>query len=214
MTASRLTRLLVPAAIAALVAASAVPVAAQDAKPTAKCGVSFTDPAGDNNPTAPASADQDAGDVNLDVLTGFFVYDASKGDKALTANLSVTDLSDRVGPGATGVVWNFNFDIAGATKFVRAMIDFSGGPYYEYGTYLPPDSDVNPAPIGRYQYEGSTTGRFIEGKNGVIEIVVPKAIGGQSGKTLKNPWASASASRQAVPGPVTQSPSRVLSTII
>lgn len=192
--------------IAALVAATISAPAQQGAKPAPECGVQITDKKGDHNATA---GDADAEDFNLDIITGWFAYDASKGDKAVTANLLINDLSKRVPSGATGIVWNVVFVIGDQTRFVRTLVDFSGT-YYEYGTYHPV-SDTNP--IARFQYEGTTEGQMVEGPNGVLTVVVPKETGAVPGADLKTPFATGSASKQAIPGAV-PSPSRGLSTNI
>ena len=219
MTASRLSRLLVPAGVAALLAACAMPASAQDAaKPAPGCGAVFADPANDNNVTGVGSTDFDSADANLDILNGWFDYDSAK--NVVTANLRVTDLNTDFGPDRTGVTWNFTYDVAGKTYFVRAMVDFSGGPFYEYGVYQLPVTSwepgatppENPMPLARYAYLGDTEGKFFEGKNGVIQIVVPKAAGGEVGKKLEHPWATGSAARQVVPGPVKQAPTRGVSS--
>jgi hypothetical protein len=214
MQTSQLSRLLVPAALAALAVATTVPAQADEpgAKPAPRCGTSFTDPANDNNPAqVSTSADRDDGDVNLDILKGWFDHDASKGDKALTANLHVRELSKRIPTASNAVVWSFTYDVGDKTRFVRALIDFSGGPYYEYGSYQLALTTENPLPLNRYAYEGTTEGKFIEGKDGIIQIVVPKAAGADAGK-LEAPWATGAAARQPVPGPVTQAPTRGVSS--
>ena len=195
-------RLAIAFAALLLAVAVALPASAQDAKPEPTCGVSFDDPAGDNNENP---QDADSADSHLDILAGWFNYDAAQGDKGVTANLRVTDLSQRVPDGATGVVWNFVFDVGDTSRFVRTLIDFSGGPYYEYGSV---DTST---PLARYQYEGTTEGKMFEGKDGVISVVVPPAAGATAGAKLSAPFANASASRQAVPGTV-PSPTRGLST--
>ena len=194
-------RLAVAVAALLLAVAVALPASAQDAKPEPTCGISFTDPAGDNNENP---QDVDSADSHLDIVAGWFNYDAAKGDKAVTANLRVTELAPRVPDGATGVVWNFVFNIDDTSRFVRTLIDFSGGPYFEYGTV---DTST---PLARYQYEGTTEGTMFEGKDGVISVVVPPAAGAQAGAKLSAPFANGSASRQAVPGTV-PSPTRGLS---
>jgi hypothetical protein len=212
-----MTRLLAATALAAL--SIAVPAAAQTAPatpppssaPEPRCGTAFTDPAADNNSV---QGDVDSGDVNLDVLAGWFDYDRKLGDKGLTANLRVSDLSKRMFQVSTGVVWNVNYEAGGKNRFVRALVDFSGGPYYEYGVVLPALTTENPLPTPRYAYEGTTTGKLVEGKNGVVQIVVPKAAGGEEGKELKNAWSTTASSRQAVPGSVTQAPTRGLSSTV
>ena len=223
-------RLFAPTALVAVLVA-AVPAAAQQpvaatpppsGAPEPRCGTAFIDPSGDNN-GAPADkpTEQDSGDVNGDILKGWFDYDGAKGAKGITANLQISDLSKRVGtPHGTGTAWNFTYDVGDKTHFVRALVDFSGGPYYEYGVYQVPVQEdpgpppENPMPLARYAYQGTTEGTFKEGKNGVISIVIPKAAGGEQGKELKEPWATASLSRGVVPGTVTQAPTRGVTTPI
>ena len=193
--------------IAALVAATVSAPAQQGAKPAPECGVQITDKKGDHNAT---TGDNDAEDFNLDIITGWFAYDASKGDKAVTANILIADMSDRTPAASTGAAWNFVYsDGPDSNRFVRRLLDFSGE-YYEYGSYIPV-SDTNP--LARYQYEGTTEGQIFEGPDGIISIVVPKEAGAELGKELKTPFATASASKQALPGAV-PSPTRGLSTAI
>lgn len=199
-------RQLLLAAFALLAALIAVPAVAQDAKPTPKCPVSVTDPVGDHNETA---GDGDNEDFNLDITKVWFDYDPTKGEKGLTAQVAVADLSKRVPSGSTGIVWNTAFDVGEARKFVRVLIDFSGGPYYEYGTYIP-SSDTNPLP--RYQYEGKSEGQMFEGKDGVVQVVIPPVVA-TPGQTLKGPFSSGGAARQVVPGTI-GTPTRGLSTTV
>ena len=206
MTFPRRLVVALTSALAALVALTAAVPAQQAAKPAPQCGVQITDKKGDHNET---TGDTDDEDVNLDIITGWFAYDAAKGDKAVTANLLINDLSDRTPSGSTGMVWNFVYVVGEETRFVRTLIDFSGT-YYEYGTYIPV-SDTNP--LARYQYDGGTEGQMVEGPDGVVTMVVPKAAGAEAGKELKTPFATASASKQALPGAV-PSPTRGLSTAI
>lgn len=195
-------RVVVLLGLAALALAAVVPAGAQSPQP--RCGIAFTDPAGDHNG---AAGDLDSGDVNLDILEGWFDYDPAKGDKGLTANIRLAELSTRMPAGGSGAVWNVVWEAGGATRFVRAIVDFSGGPYYEYGSF---DGSL---PLGRYVYEGTTEGSMTEGKNGVLSIVVPAAAGGSPGTSLQTPFATAALSRQVIPGSV-PAPTRGLSSVV
>lgn len=190
--------------LALLVATSGSAPAQSGALPASTCGIVFKDAAGDNNSL---TGDTDDEDVNLDIIEGFFAHDAAKGDKATTANLRVTDMSTRMHSGGTGVVWNFGYNIdAETTKFVRVLVDFSGGPYYEHGTVIP-ESNTNP--VARYQYEGATEGTLVEGPNGGFSIVIPQSVAAP-GTKLTEPFGSSNTSRQAIPGSI-PSPTRGLS---
>jgi hypothetical protein len=194
-------------AAAAILAGGSSPAGAQSAaKPAAGCaGNAFVDSRGDGVGQIEATA-------NLDILSGFFLYDAAKGDKGTTANIVIDNLDETVPPGATGIVWSMVWEYGGTNRFVRALIDFSGGPYYEYGTYLDPGPSVeNPLPLGRFSREGNTEGAMIPGKDGVVSLVVPAAVGGKPGEQLTKPYAQASESVQLLPGSVA-APTRGLST--
>ena len=225
----RLSKILTPPALLALVAVSAAAPASSiaDAAPAPGCYAPFTDPAGDHNPGAPSTAtavqnvqEPDSGDVNLDILEAWLDYDASKGDKGLTANIRIADLSTRAAQPGTGVIWNFIFDVEGQTRFVRAFTDLTGGPYFEWGIRQPASTDYllagevpeNPMPLPRFVYQGATEGQLFEGKNGVVQIVIPKEAGGGAGAVLEAPQATANASKQVVPAAVNQAPSRGIST--
>jgi hypothetical protein len=203
LSTRRTAAVLAVLAFAATSVLALAPAGAQQgaAKPAPGCaGEAFKDPKGDGEPSS------------LDVISGFFLYDPAKGDKALTANVVINDLSDAIPAGATGVVWTMVWDYEGAPRFVRTLIDFSGGPYYEYGTYLEPGPNLeNPLPLGRFAREGNTEGSMATGKDGVVSMVVPKAIGGDAGKTLAKPYALAASATQVVPGSV-PAPTRGLSS--
>lgn len=195
--------------VAALVAA-AVPAPAQEAtKPPPPCpdtgyGHAFYDTHADHNK---AQGDDDDEDVNLDLSRGWFVYDAAKGDRAVTANLSVQDMSDRLPVGSTTMAWNFIYSVAPEShRYVRRLRDFSGE-YYEYGKVTPDGSTA-----GSFQYEGRTEGKAFPGRSGGVTIVVPKAAGAVLGKVLDEPFATTTVSKQA-PG-AAQPFSRGVSTTI
>jgi hypothetical protein len=170
---------------------------AQQPKPTPGCvGTALTDPVGD------AVGFLGNSTPNLDVANGFFLYDARKGDSAVTANITVADLTLDWTATATGLVWVFGFDVGDAHKFVRVLVDFSGGPYFEYGSYLEPGSSGNPLPSNRYAYEGETQGSLTLGPNGVISMVVPPATAAKPGVKLERPYVITAESKQLIPGSI------------
>ena len=183
-------------AVFVILVAGAVPAPAQNAQkadgPPPRCvtsGNAFYDTYADNNKL---DGDEDPDDVNLDLTGGYFLYDASAGDKAVTVNLNVPTMSDRVPVGGTGMAWNFIYsDGPESYRFVRRLRDFSGE-YYEYGKVT---RDGTAA--GSFQYEGKTTGKAFPGRNGGISIVVPAAAGGVLGKQLSEPMATTTVTKQA-----------------
>lgn len=165
----------------ALGAVTAVPARAVDAaKPTACNGVHATDPAGDQelNPLFPAGSTTQP--ANMDATGLFFNHRADKdGKPVLTANISVANLDQSV-PAATdsqgGVYYYVIYSYADAVKFVAAH-NTGSAIEYEFGT-IDPD-------LGTYTTDGSTTGAFFEGADGVVQIDVPEAVGGKIGESIK-----------------------------
>jgi hypothetical protein len=137
----------------------------------------------------------------------FLKYDASKGAEATTLNMVVKNLTLSPPAGATGMVWDFKFaGTDGATHFVRAIVDLSGGSAFEYGSL---DETL---PVQRYVAEGSTPGKFFEGPDGVIQLVVPPDFA-KPGTTLKSIVGEAQLSLQIVPSAVPTPPSRGLTNV-
>jgi len=143
-------------------AIAALPASGQDAKPQVGCaGLTFTDKTGDSS-----------GASNTDVIAGWFTNTAD----GLFANIQVANLDKTVSDGSTGSNWYFQWELAGAVRYVSVALD--GGAFtYEYGTL------ANQA----YSGEGSTTGKAYEGKDGIFSIKVPSAVA-PAGKTLTNPY--------------------------
>jgi hypothetical protein len=137
----------------------------------------------------------------------FYKYDASKGADASTLNMVVKNLSLTPPPGATGMIWDFKFSTGdGATHFVRAIVDYTGGSAFEYGTL---DTSL---PVQRYVPEGSTPGKFFEGPDGVIQLVVPPSFA-KAGNTLKAVIGESQLAFQIIPSAVPMPPSRGLSNV-
>lgn len=162
------------ATLGALAVSGAVPATAQDAKPqpTSCAGLAFEDAAGDQGLAPQARRSPD----NMDVRQGFFRYVVgSDGRPVLTTNLVVAKLDKTVDAGMHGASWYFLWDNDGTTQFTRVdLID--GAITYQYGHQEPQGLTV----------DGTTRGRFIEGEMGVVEVVVPGAMG-VSGKLLGAP---------------------------
>src|SRR4051794_30794808 len=188
-------------AIAALLAGTAT---AADPTPTFNgCG-SFkkdsdkdaTDTVADNSGGAPDE---------VEIETGWVQYDPTAG---ATFNLQIKNLSGTVPPPATSVTYNAIYGgvTSGVTNFVRAHVDFTGMPVFEYGHTEPLATST------RYAYDGSTKGQLFLGEHGVAQVTIPAEAGGKPGSKLTGITAQTQLGRTTVvPGAVSQSPSRGLS---
>ena len=153
--------------------------------PTSCAGLTFTDPPGDQSLQTQGQSTRQRTPDNTDLREGFFRYAPdSSGNNVMTANIQVTNLTKAVQTGSTGTGWYFYFGAtragAAVTLFVRANLSTAGAVTYDYGILSAGNTK-----------EGDTTGRFLEGADGIIEIVVPidkMQIGGQ---TLNSPYADA-----------------------
>ena len=153
--------------VAAFVALGVVPASAVDeTKPEVTCAGAFTtDAPGDS--TGPA---------NTEVKQAFFKYGA---DGEVTANIQVANLDKAVPDNSSGTNWYVVWEAADATiRYVSAALDSEGAVTYDYGTLA---NNV-------FSPEGTTGGAFFEGADGVIQIVIPAAIGGTDGTELKAPY--------------------------
>lgn len=188
-------------AFAALAAATTAGAQEERPAPSSCAGLAFEDAAGDQKVSVglatvggqqiPPPSPQKAKD-NMDLRAGFFTYDS---DGRLTANMQVTELTKELESGANGASWYFYFDVGGATRFVRASVDDAGTVDYAYGTLGAVDSE-NPG----NNDDGPTSGRFIEGKDGIISIVVPVTDMALAGETLGSPNAQAKLAFQTPAG--------------
>jgi hypothetical protein len=167
MTARIRLALLGLAAAALTLFVVATALAVDDAKPAPDChGVLVEDPKTDGVDGGPGGFRTSD---SAEILRTFFKYDPSKGAEATTLNMVVKNLSLTPPSGALGYIWDFKFVTGdGATHFVRAVVDYTGGSVFEYGTL---DESVQTFP--RYVPEGDTPGKFFEGPEGVIQLVVP-----------------------------------------
>lgn len=163
---------------------------AQDAKPV-PCGdkLAFTDKVDQDNVQVP-EGDRTG---STEVLGGFLSYDAAKGDDALTYNVVVQKLTAEVPGGYTTISWNAYFNTAdGAVHFVRALHDFGGTTVFEYGSFT--ENPTGAGLTGVSTYGGVTKGKLFEGDNGIVQIVVPKALA-PAGQTITNLYASSGQGR-------------------
>ncbi|MEA2272710.1 MAG: hypothetical protein QOI98_1418 [Solirubrobacteraceae bacterium] len=143
---------------------------------------------------------------SLEIQRTFFKYDPAKGAEGLTLNMVVKNLSLTVPAGATGLIWDFKFLGAdAATHFVRAVLDYTGGSVFEYGTL---DDSL---PVQRYVPEGDTPGKFFDGPDGVVQLVVPPDFA-KAGSTIKAVIGEAQMAFQVVPGAI-RTPTRGLSNV-
>jgi hypothetical protein len=177
------------AAIAGVSPAGAV----DDAKPGTACyGQAFTDKKGDQASKAPAPGD--GARENLDLIGGFYKYDAAKGDDAATFNIQIANLSTEIPQGATAVSWYVSYGNAAGDPWLRALTDFTGVVSYETGHY------EIVGPQTQSVRDGGTNGAFFEGPDGVIQIVYPKDGPGKPGTALKVANITAYEARQVLPG--------------
>lgn len=187
----KLMRTAAAAAIVALAAASTAG-AVDETKPEVSCyGNAFTDKAGDNVRAHPAFAGEPGTD-NLDLLSGFFKYDTAK--KEQTVNIRVKDLTKQVPQGSTSTQWQAEWvGSKGVLTWVRAVTDFSGLVTFDWGGQQP-----TPATTFNVR-QGATTGKLFEGKDGIVQIVIPADVE-PAGTTLKSIVVHAYEPVQALPG--------------
>jgi hypothetical protein len=122
-----------------------------------------------------SSTQKHAGPDNADITNVFLNF--TKG--VLTANIQLTDANLTL-PAPTDTQGGLNYylvySLDGAVRFVRATNQTGTDMTYAYGT-IDPDTGV-------YTTDGSTTGTLFEGKDGIVQIVVPDAAGGKKGTDL------------------------------
>lgn len=188
------SRLMLLGAAAALSTSLSLPAIAQDAKPepTSCAGVTLTDPAGDQALQRPTSSAPGIGSApqNLDVLRAFFRYvPSASGDNVLTANIEVTKLDKSLAQGSSSSAWYMRWSLGDVLQFVSATVGADGKVLYEWG-HLEGTSIVA---------DGTTTGRFLEGEKGIVEIVVPVAKMKLADKKLTLTFAQGRYVSQAAP---------------
>ena len=117
-----------------------------------------------------------SGPANTEVKQGFFKYSA---DGEVTANIQVANLDKVAAENSSGTDWYVVWEAAdGAIRYVSAALDSAGAVTYDFGTLA---NNV-------FTAEGTTSGAFFEGPDGVIQIVIPAAFGGTDGTELKAPY--------------------------
>ena len=94
------------------------------------------------------------------------------GDK-ITANVVIADLTSTPPSGYSAVRYRVYVTVGGTIRYVQALVG-GGTPAFTYGSELQ----------ATYTEDGQTTGAIHEGKNGVIEIVIPADAGGKPGTKL------------------------------
>jgi hypothetical protein len=135
---------------------------------------------------APVAADGmgDANEPYLDVTAGWF---STKGDDLL-ANIRVRDLQQRVPGGASAVRWSMNFRrTAGSDwRHVSARLTADGRLSFTQG-HRHPDAEAHD-PSTPYHDEAETTGRLVEGTDGVVQIRLQELTARDAGKKLDSIW--------------------------
>jgi hypothetical protein len=166
--ASRISSILAVAAIAAVVAA---PSSAAPAKPEPCDGkLLIKDPAGDQTTTANGVVPLFATPDNTDVLGLFFRADGEQ----VTANIVISDLNTTPMSPFSAIRYRAYATVGGEIHYFQALVAGSDVTY-SYGGELPAVS---------YTEQGSTTGALFEGKNGIVQIVLPPDVGGKVGTLL------------------------------
>jgi hypothetical protein len=112
---------------------------------------------------------------NADITNVFLNF--TKG--VLTANIQLTDANLTL-PSPTDTQGGLNYylvySLDGAVRFVRATNQTGTDITFAYGT-IDPDTGV-------YTTDGDTTGKLFQGKNGIVQIVIPPEAGGKKGTDL------------------------------
>jgi hypothetical protein len=146
----------------------AAPTRAQaGATPTPDCsGIVLTDPSGDQGIPQGAVPIIPAG-PNLDLTGVFFRYDAGTDAKSpVTVNIQVANLSKDLPLGGSAASWYAEWNVADVLYYAKADMDDGGAITYDYGI-----DDPN---LGLTS-SGATSGKFVEGEKGVVQIVVPQS---------------------------------------
>jgi hypothetical protein len=112
-----------------------------------------------------------AAPANADVIGVFFRVDDGK----VTANLAISDLTKTLPPDFEAIRYRAYATVGDQIRYFQALLT-ADGVKYSYGHQ--PDG----APS--YSEDGETTGTFFEGKNGVVQIVLPADAGGKPGTKL------------------------------
>lgn len=205
MTPRRLVLALASVALLAPVPAAS----AADEKPVPRCGLVIVDAGDDATSQVPAAARPLPG--ALEITRTFFDHEpaVAPATPVTAVNVQVRDLSTTLPLGATSVNWTVQWTSpTGPTRFVRAVVDYTGSTIYEFGELVPP---VGGLVLPRYEPRGTTTGKLVTGPEGVISIVIPATWDGAAGSKLTDIYAQASEGRQVVPNMV-NTPTRGLSS--
>ena len=183
------------ASVAVALTLSGAPAAAVDqSKPTPSCaGLAFRDPGGDQNHLQVPEAERTPA---TEMINGFLKHEPAQGAEATTYNLTVKEMKKQIPSGWTTISWNLYYKTPdGTTRFVRAILDFSGATAFEYGTFVPNPSGAGLT--GASQYEGTTPGKLFEGTEGVLQLVVPPTRGGSPGTAFTELYATSGQGRTA-----------------
>ena len=193
-----------PAALIVALFGAGTSGAVDDTKPTPTCSPSKTDP---NNDSVDPNTDE-ASPGNLEILQAFLKHDQSKGAEATTINIVVKNLDDSLHTGSSAAAWTLKFT-TDKKLFVRSVVDYSGEVVFEHGELVENDTGNLP----RYEYRGDTPGKWFEGENGVVQIVIPQELGGKAGSNLKELVVEASSGKTVVPTAGPPTPTRGLSYV-
>lgn len=103
--------------------------------------------------------------ANNDIKAAWLRWDVVDGEPAVTVNIQVADLNKTVPAGADNVRWYFYYPGAGG-ETQSVLAELAGGNFtFHYG-HVGADGNA---------IDGTTTGRAIEGPNGILQIQFPSA---------------------------------------
>jgi hypothetical protein len=125
-------------------------------------------------------------EANADIKSYFFRYTTgSDGKPVLTANIVVADLVKAAYQQLGSLEWQVAYEVDGFARVAGAQVTPDGAVKFYDGTFFLLDPDAVPPILG---LPTASTGRFLEGKDGVVEIVL-NGVADLKGKTLKNVYA-------------------------
>jgi len=146
------------------------PQSATSGSASSACGLAFTDAKGDNSNTEVPSGFVTP---STDIIDGSMRYSALT--NTLTYTISLASLAAQVPTGYTTMQWVGYFNTPDGTQhFVRAVLDLTGATAFEYGTFVPNPTGVGLSGVS--EFDGTTTGKLVEGTPGKVELVVPAAL--------------------------------------
>lgn len=179
-----------PLLVAAAAAVACVATAwAQEPPPAPGCqGVATGDPRGDQRTTFGEAPD------TLDLTGAFFRTDKTTSGRLLTtANIQVARVDPSAPAGVRTASWIMHWRDGDVLRYAGATVTGADEPVFDYGR----------VDGSSYVSEGGTSGRFVTGENGVIQIVLPEVISAP-GQRLEAPYAASHVVSDVAGAPVAE----------